>query len=276
MESIIKISNLFYSYDNKTLVINDLSLDIYQNEWICILGHNGSGKSTLAKLIIGLLVPMKGTIEVNGKILSDKTVYDIRKDVGIVFQNPDNQFVGSTVQDDIAFGMENQQISREEMIRRIDKYIRKVKMQDYLQAEPYMLSGGQKQRVAIAGVLALDSKILIFDESTSMLDPQGREDINSLIREIKTDGDKTIISITHDINEAVLADRIVVMKDGQIIKVGHPLDVLQDVELMNACGLDVPLTVKLSKRLKEHHLIDRLFVKQEDLVNSLWESNLRK
>ncbi|HEY8364575.1 MAG TPA: energy-coupling factor transporter ATPase [Haloplasmataceae bacterium] len=276
MESIIKISNLFYSYDNKTLVINDLSLDIYQNEWICILGHNGSGKSTLAKLIIGLLVPMKGTIEVNGKILSDKTVYDIRKDVGIVFQNPDNQFVGSTVQDDIAFGMENQQISREEMIRRIDKYIRKVKMQDYLQAEPYMLSGGQKQRVAIAGVLALDSKILIFDESTSMLDPQGREDINSLIRDIKTDGDKTIISITHDINEAVLADRIVVMKDGQIIKVGHPLDVLQDVELMNACGLDVPLTVKLSKRLKEHHLIDRLFVKQEDLVNSLWESNLRK
>lgn len=276
MKEIIKIKDLYFSYDNKTLAINKLSLEIYEKEWVCILGHNGSGKSTLSKLIIGLLVPLKGTIEVNGKVLSEETVYDIRRDVGIVFQNPDNQFVGTTVLDDIAFGMENQQIEREEMKRRIDKYIKKVKMEDYLDHEPHLLSGGQKQRVAIAGALALNSKILIFDESTSMLDPQGREDITSLIKELKNDGDKTIISITHDINEAILADRVIVMKEGKVITSGKPEEILQDEELMKDCDLDIPITVKLSKILKEFNIIDKLYVKQEDLVNSLWEYSLKK
>lgn len=276
MKEIIKIKDLYYSYDNKTLAINKLSLDIYEKEWVCILGHNGSGKSTLSKLIIGLLVPLKGTIEVYGKILSEETVYDIRRDISIVFQNPDNQFVGTTVIDDIAFGMENQQIEREEMKRRIDIFIKKVRMEEYLDHEPHLLSGGQKQRVAIAGALALNSKILIFDEATSMLDPQGREDITTLIKELKNDGDKTIISITHDINEAMLADRIIVMKEGKVMTTGKPEDILQDEELMKNCDLDVPLTVKLSKKLKEFNILNKLYVKQEDLVNSLWEYSLKK
>ncbi|QVK18076.1 energy-coupling factor transporter ATPase [Mycoplasmatota bacterium] len=273
---IIKVNDLYFSYDNKNLAINKLSLEIYEREWVCILGHNGSGKSTLSKLIIGLLVPLKGTVEVNDKVLSEDTVYDIRRDIGIVFQNPDNQFVGSTVLDDIAFGMENQQISRKEMKNRIDKFIKKVKMQDFLSSEPHMLSGGQKQRVAIAGALALDSKVLFLDESTSMLDPQGRDDIVSLIKELKTDGEKTIVSITHDINEAMLADRIIVMKNGQVVASGLPEDILQDEALMKDCGLDIPMTVKLSNKLKDYDIFDKLYVKEEDLVNSLWEYNLKK
>lgn len=276
MQEIIKIEDLYYSYDNKTLAINKLSLAVYEKEWLCILGHNGSGKSTLSKLIIGLLAPLKGKVIVNKRELSEETVYDIRKDVGIVFQNPDNQFVGSTVMDDIAFGMENQQIDREEMKRRINTYTKKVKMEQFLNKEPHMLSGGQKQRVAIAGALALDSKILLFDESTSMLDPQGREDIVSLIKELKTDGDKTIISITHDLKEAMLADRVAVMKNGSVIATGTPEEILQDEELMKDCGLDVPMTVKLSKKLKEANLIDKLYVNQEDLVNSLCQLSLKK
>ncbi len=274
--TIIKIEDLYYSYDNKTLAVNKLSTEIYEKEWVCILGHNGSGKSTLSKLIIGLLAPLKGIVEVNGKVLNEENVYDIRKDVGIVFQNPDNQFVGTTVLDDVAFGMENQQIEREEMKIRINKFLHKVKMEQFLDSEPHMLSGGQKQRVAIAGALALDSKILIFDESTSMLDPQGREDIINLIKELKSDGDKTIISITHDLSEAILADRIIVMKNGRVVKTGLPIDILQEEELLVDCGLDVPMTVKLSQKLKDANIIDKLYVKQEDLVNSLWEYNLRK
>jgi energy-coupling factor transport system ATP-binding protein len=276
MLPVIKIEDLYYSYDNKNLAINNLSLEIYEKEWVCILGHNGSGKSTLSKLIIGLLVPLKGSIDVNGKILSEETVYDIRKEVGIVFQNPDNQFVGTTVLDDIVFGMENQQIEREEMKRRVKIFINKVKMNDFLLSEPHMLSGGQKQRVAIAGALALNSQILIFDESTSMLDPQGRENITSLIKELKTDGDKTIISITHDINEAMLADRVILMKEGKVVSSGKPDEILQDEPLLKDCGLDVPFTVKLSQKLKAYNLLDKLYVKQEDLVNSLWVLNSKK
>lgn len=276
MKPIIEITDLYFSYDNKNLAINNLNLIIYEKEWVAILGHNGSGKSTLAKLLIGLLEPLRGTIKVNDKILSQETVYDIRRETGIVFQNPDNQFVGSTVADDIAFGMENQQISREEMKKRIDKYIKKVRMEAYLQHEPHLLSGGQKQRVAIAGALAMDTKILVFDEATSMLDPQGREDINTLIQELKNDGDKTIISITHDIKEAMLADRVVVMKEGTVVATGKPTEILKDETLMKDCGLDVPLTVKLSQELKKYNIINDIYVNQEDLVKSLWEYSLKK
>ncbi|NLC95560.1 MAG: energy-coupling factor transporter ATPase [Bacilli bacterium] len=276
MKPIIEITDLYFSYDNKNLAINNLNLIIYEKEWVAILGHNGSGKSTLAKLLIGLLEPLRGTIKVNDKILSQETVYDIRRETGIVFQNPDNQFVGSTVADDIAFGMENQQISREEMKKRIDKYIKKVRMEAYLQHEPHLLSGGQKQRVAIAGALAMDTKVLVFDEATSMLDPQGREDINTLIQELKNDGDKTIISITHDIKEAMLADRVVVMKEGTVVATGKPTEILKDETLMKDCGLDVPLTVKLSQELKKYNIINDIYVNQEDLVKSLWEYSLIK
>lgn len=272
-EKIIEIKNLYFSYDNEQLVINNLSLDIYRNEWVCILGHNGSGKSTLSKLIIGLLEPLQGSIIVDGIKLSEETVYDIRRVVSIVFQNPDNQFVGTTVIDDIAFGLENQQMPREEMLERIHETIKKVRMEEYLYHEPHLLSGGQKQRVAIAGALALNSKVLIFDESTSMLDPQGREDVVSIIRELSREGDKTILSITHDLNEALLADRLVLMKEGQVMATGTPEELMKDEALMKACGLDVPMTVKLSQRLKDLQLLNDLYVKQEDLVNALWELN---
>lgn len=275
-DKIIEIKDLYFSYDQKELAINKLSLDIYKNEWVCILGHNGSGKSTLSKLMIGLLVPLKGKIIVSGMELSEETVYDIRRQISIVFQNPDNQFVGSTVVDDIAFGMENQQIDREEMVRRIDYVIKKVRMEAYMNQEPHLLSGGQKQRVAIAGALAMESKILIFDESTSMLDPQGRDDIVNLIKELKQESDKTIISITHDLNEAMLADRIVVMKDGQVVTTGTPSEILVQEALLAECGLDVPMTVKLSKKLMEHDLIHELYVSQEDLVNALCQYNSNK
>jgi energy-coupling factor transport system ATP-binding protein len=275
-DKIIEIKDLYYSYDNKTLVINKLSLEIYKQEWVCILGHNGSGKSTLSKLIVGLLAPLKGTINVDGKILSEETVYDIRRDISIVFQNPDNQFVGTTVIDDIAFGMENQQIPRDEMKQRIDQTIKQVKMEEFLLQEPHMLSGGQKQRVAIAGALALNSKVLIFDESTSMLDPQGREDIVSLIKQLKNEGDKTIISITHDLNEAILADRIIIMKNGKVMESGTPNEILIQEELLKDCGLDIPLTVKLSQKLKEEQIIDQLYVNQEDLVDALCQYNSKK
>ena len=272
-EKIIEIKNLYFSYDNEQLVINNLSLDIYRNEWVCILGHNGSGKSTLSKLIIGLLEPLQGSIIFDGIKLSEETVYDIRRVVSIVFQNPDNQFVGTTVIDDIAFGLENQQMPREEMLERIHETIKKVRMEEYLYHEPHLLSGGQKQRVAIAGALALNSKVLIFDESTSMLDPQGREDVVSIIRELSREGDKTILSITHDLNEALLADRLVLMKEGQVMATGTPEELMKDEALMKACGLDVPMTVKLSQRLKDLQLLNDLYVKQEDLVNALWELN---
>ncbi|ERJ12358.1 energy-coupling factor transporter ATPase [Haloplasma contractile] len=269
--NIIEINDLVFSYEKNKKVINNLSLSIKRNKWTCILGHNGSGKSTLSKLIIGLLAPRTGEIVVDGTKLSEETVYDIRAKVGLVFQNPDNQFVGSTVRDDIAFGMENQQIPRDEMIRRIDTYISKVNMNDYLNQEPHLLSGGQKQRVAIAGALALDSKVLIFDESTSMLDPQGRDDIVGLINHLKDDGDKTIISITHDLHEACLADQLVIMKEGKVIATGNPQDILIDKELMLSAGLDVPLPVKLSERLMEEQIIDELYINTEDLVRALWK-----
>jgi energy-coupling factor transport system ATP-binding protein len=275
-ESIIEIKDLYYSYDNKTLAINKLSLNIYKNEWVCILGHNGSGKSTLSKLMIGLLAPLKGEIKVNGKILSEETVYDIRQDVSIVFQNPDNQFVGTTVVDDIAFGLENKQVIREEMIEKIDFVLHKVKMEKFKLQEPHLLSGGQKQRVAIAGALALDSKVVIFDESTSMLDPQGRDDIVSLIKELKSEGEKTIISITHDLNEAMLADRIIVMKNGKVVDSGRPEDILKKETLLIDCGLDTPMTVKLSQILLEENVIDQIYVKQEDLVNAICQLNLKR
>ena len=275
-EKIIEIKNLYFSYDNENLVINDLSLDIYENEWVCILGHNGSGKSTLSKLIIGLLEPLKGSIIVDNKELTEDTVYDIRRVVSIVFQNPDNQFVGTTVIDDIAFGLENQQIPRDEMLRRIDDVIKRVRMEKYLHQEPHLLSGGQKQRVAIAGALALNSKVIIFDESTSMLDPEGREDVVSIIRQLSGEGNKTIISITHDLNEALLADRLVLMREGQVVKTGKPDELMKDEALMKECRLDVPLTVKVSQALNQQHLLNDLYVKQEDLVNALWEFNSKE
>src|SRR3954447_12485808 len=209
---LIQLQNISYQYDGQTaLALEDVSFDVYDSEWLAIVGHNGSGKSTLAKLLNGLQFPQKGTIEVCGIQLSEDTVWDVRKQVGMVFQNPDNQFVGATVQDDVAFALENNGIPREVMVDRVKSSLKNVQMDTFLNQEPHNLSGGQKQRVAIAGVIALRPSVIILDEATSMLDPKGREEVLDLVFDLKNKYNMTVISITHDLEEAARADRIVVM-----------------------------------------------------------------
>jgi len=258
----IKVENLCFSYiggegHEKEEIFNNLNLEIKDNIHTCILGHNGSGKSTLAKMFIGLLMPESGTITIDGLVLSQDTIYDIRKKIGTVFQNPDNQFIGSTVKDDMAFGLENYQIPQADMMPIIEKYAKLVGMEDFLENEPTRLSGGQKQRVAIAGILAMNPKIMIFDEATSMLDPVGVKDVNDCINDLQKQGDKTIISITHDIDYAMNADYVLVLDNGKLIMEGSPKEVFENnVDALIATGLDIPFALKVSNRLiKDGHKI---------------------
>ena len=213
----IRVNDLDYSYSQQDHALKGISFEVKDQEWLSILGHNGSGKSTISKLLVGILDPQKGSIYYDDIELTEKTVDKIRNRVGIVFQNPDNQFVGVNVKYDIAFGLENRCVPRSEMQKLIVEYATKVGMQDYLLREPQTLSGGQKQRVAIAGILALNTDVIILDEATSMLDPQGTREIIALIKELKEKYHKTIITITHDLDLARLSDRIIVMKEGNII-----------------------------------------------------------
>lgn len=249
--SYLEIKNLSYSYDAKRSVIDNVNLSVNQNEWVAIVGPNGSGKSTLAKLIIGLLKPSNGEIYVGGTLLSKETVYEIRKKTGIIFQNPDNQFVGVTVKDDIAFGLENLQVPYEEMIQRIDTYSAVVEMENLLHKEPQALSGGQKQRVAIAGSLAMQPEMMIFDESTSMLDPSGKKTVLNILKTLHNQG-KTLLTITHDLKETLFADRIIVMHEGTILQSGTPRDILQDADLLKKAKLTLLEPFKLSAYLKQH------------------------
>ena len=217
MSSAIRFNNVTFSYDKKNLAVDNVSFDIKKGSRVVILGHNGSGKSTIAKLACGLLNFNNGEIFINGTKINTKNIEELRNDVGIVFQNPDNQFVGASVRDDIAFGLENNAIEPELMDEIIEKYANKVKMGDFLDKEPSNLSGGQKQRVAIASVLAMNSKIIFFDEATSMLDPNGKKDITQLINDIKKENkDLTFISITHEVDEICDADQIIVIEEGKI------------------------------------------------------------
>lgn len=249
----IKVENLTYSYDENKEVLKNISFKVNKGEWLSIIGHNGSGKSTLAKLLIGLDGLDKGSIyygENNDVLLSSETVDDIRKKVGIVFQNPDNQFVGATVLHDIAFGMENRNIPRDEMLKRIDKVVKIVGLEDLLSKEPQNLSGGQKQRVAIAGLLAMDLDIIIFDEATSMLDPEGRDDVIKLIKYLNKELKKTVITITHNLEFANLSDYILVLNDGNLILEGKPDYVFKHKEQLEQCGLEIPFINKLIIDLK--------------------------
>jgi len=250
MDEIIKINNLTFKYNANQTALKNINLSVNRGEWISILGHNGSGKSTLSKLLIGLLKPTEGEVFVDGLKLSREHVYDIRKKIGIVFQNPDNQFVGVTVRDDIAFGLENLQVPRQEMLEKIDQFAKKVDMYEFLDKEPSALSGGQKQRVAIAGILAMNTDIIIFDEATSMLDPKGRKMILNYMKELNKEG-VTIITITHDMKEAVLSDRIVVLKQGEILTVGKSQDVLQDKATLEKSNLELLLPLEVLYRLDE-------------------------
>lgn len=275
---LVKIEDVSFKYEGQEeYALKNLSLQIYDAEWLAIVGHNGSGKSTLAKLLNGLQYPEKGRIEICGIQLTEETVWDTRKLIGMVFQNPDNQFVGTTVKDDVAFGLENNGIPREVMVERVSTSIQKVKMEQFLDQEPHHLSGGQKQRVAIASVIALRPSIIVLDEATSMLDPRGREEVLQTIRELKQDNKMTVISITHDLEEAAKADRIIVMNQGELYREGTPEEIFQMDEELVDLGLDIPFPVKMSKKLKEKGIpVSKHYLSEEELVAQLWTSHSSK
>lgn len=249
----INVQNLKFEYEAGLPVLQDINIEIQQGSYTVILGHNGSGKSTLAKLLIGILPIQQGEIFVLNTKLTNKTIHEIRNNVGIVFQNPDNQFIGATVEDDIAFGLENHLIPQSQMQSIINTYASKVGMSDYLKQEPANLSGGQKQRVAIAGVLAMNPQIVIFDEATSMLDPKGKAEIKNIIEVMrKSNPELTIVSITHDVEEGLLADQVIVINEGRVYKQGTPDQVFSDHLDMEKVQLDVPFAYKLNRLLNEN------------------------
>ena len=261
--SYIKIRNLSYSYKdddgNPIPVLRDLSLDIEKGEYVAVLGHNGSGKSTLAKLL-NLVIDdydfFEGTVEVDGVDISSEDmteddIYELRKKVGMVFQNPDNQIVATIVEEDVAFGPENLGLPREEIRRRVDEALSTVGMIEFAHHEPHRLSGGQKQRIAIAGIIAMKPDCMIFDESTAMLDPMGRRDVVETIEKLNRDEGKTVITITHYMDEAVRADRVVVINDGKIILDGPPAKIFAQAEILRSAGLDLPQCSDLLLRLRK-------------------------
>ncbi|WP_115716783.1 energy-coupling factor transporter ATPase [Amedibacterium intestinale] len=272
----IHVENLTFSYDKEKNAVENVSFSIKEGSYTTIIGHNGSGKSTIAKLLIGLLEKDHGNIFVDGEELTYESLFHIRNKVGIVFQNPDNQFIGATVADDIAFGLENHQVPTEKMQSIIEEYAKKVKMSRYLQSEPTRLSGGQKQRVAIAGVLAMQPSIIIFDESTSMLDPQGKAEINELIQQIHKDSKITMVSITHDIEEVSKSDHVIVMDKGHVVMEGKPEEILvKEKELLNL-HLDIPFALKFVNALKEEQVELSPCITMERVVEELWQSALKK
>ena len=254
MSLAIEVKNLNFSYDSEEGVqtIKNVSFSIEKGQYVSLIGHNGSGKSTLAKLLAYLLEPASGEIYVDGIRVNEKNIREIRQTIGVVFQNPDNQFIGSTVEGDIAFGLENRAVPREKMIELVKKYSRLVGMDKFLNKSPDELSGGQKQRVAIAGILALGLKIIIFDEATSMLDPEGVEDIKKLIFEMKKeDPELTFVSITHDIEEAYLSDKVIILNSGEKYMEGAPEDVFADEDKIKSIGLDIPFVLQVKNALKK-------------------------
>ncbi len=265
----IEVEHLTFSYDGEQDVLKDVSFQIEEGSYTTIVGHNGSGKSTIAKLLIGLMEAKSGTIIVDGIQLTEKSVYDIRDKIGIVFQNPDNQFIGATVADDIAFGLENHQVPQEQMQTIIERFAQQVNMSKYLNSEPTKLSGGQKQRVAIASVLAIAPQILIFDESTSMLDPQGKAEINGLIRQIHQASGMTIVSITHDIEEMANSDHVIVMSEGQVVMDGTPEMILKREQELVELQLDVPFTLKFIREMEQNGISLKDEIKMEKVVEEL-------
>ncbi len=281
MKEILSMDNVSYSYDSEDgtakKAVDGVSFTVQADEWIAIVGHNGSGKSTLAKLMIGLLFPEEGDVNVFIKKLTEDNIWEIRSQMGIVFQNPDNQFVGSTVQDDVAFALENNGVPFDEMVTRVHEALAQVNMSDFLDHEPHHLSGGQKQRVAIAGALALHPKLLIMDEATSMLDPQGRNEVIYLVEELKRKTGLTVISITHDLEEALLADRIIVMNKGKVLTVGTPEQIFARGNELEEIGLDLPFALRVSNLLRENGMeLVGEHMTEEELVNELWTSHFNK
>ncbi|MGZ9814001.1 energy-coupling factor ABC transporter ATP-binding protein [Streptococcus sp. V913] len=273
MKLIIEVKDLSFRYkeDQEYYDVNSVTFHVKRGEWLSIVGHNGSGKSTTIRLIDGLLEAESGEIWIDGQLLSPENVWDLRRQIGMVFQNPDNQFVGATVEDDVAFGLENQGLPREEMKKRVAESLELVGMLDFKKREPARLSGGQKQRVAIAGVVALRPAILILDEATSMLDPEGRRELIQTVQEIRKDYQMTVVSITHDLEEVAMSDRVLVMKKGQVESTSSPRELFSRDDL-DQIGLDDPFTNQLKESLREtgYQLPDG-YLTEGELEDKLWE-----
>ena len=251
-DTIIRLKDVVFQYEgSERPAVDGVCLDVLAGEFLAVLGRNGSGKSTLARLLNALLIPTSGTVEVDGLVATEDNPYPVREVCGMVFQNPDNQIVATVVEEDCAFGLENRGVPSDEIRRRVDEALSEVGMRERALSSPSMLSGGQKQRVAIAGVLAMRPKIIVFDESTAMLDPVGRRDVFRLARRINREEGITVIWITHFMEEAVQADRVVVMEDGKVELIGEPRQVFSNVDQVLMYGLDVPEMMKLSARLRE-------------------------
>ncbi|HEM3689497.1 TPA: energy-coupling factor transporter ATPase [Streptococcus suis] len=273
MENIIEVKNLKYKYDqeDEKYTLNDVSFHVKQGEWLSIIGHNGSGKSTTVRLIDGLLEAESGDIYISGDKLTADNVWEKRRLIGMVFQNPDNQFVGATVEDDVAFGLENQGVPLEEMRVRVQEALELVGMASFKKREPARLSGGQKQRVAIAGIVALRPNIVILDEATSMLDPEGRLELIRIVKEIKDEHNMTVISITHDLDEVALSDRVIVMKNGQIESTSTPAELFMRDDLIEL-DLEQPFTANLAESLRQAGItIPLRYFTEEELEETLWE-----
>lgn len=278
MTNIITVNNLFFKYDsNQThYQLENVSFHVKQGEWLSIIGHNGSGKSTTVRLIDGLLEAESGQIIIDGQELTEDNVWELRHKIGMVFQNPDNQFVGATVEDDVAFGLENKGIPLKDMKERVDQALDLVGMSEFKMREPARLSGGQKQRVAIAGAVAMRPKVIILDEATSMLDPEGRLELIRTIRAIRQKYNLTVISITHDLDEVALSDRVIVMKNGKVESTSTPKALFGRGNRLISLGLDVPFTSRLMAALAANGLdIGTEYLTEKELEEQLWELNLK-
>lgn len=267
--SAVEVSHLSFSYDGQNDVIKDVSFEIPKGSYTTIVGHNGSGKSTIAKLLIGLLKAKSGEIKILGNTLNEENVYSLRNHVGIVFQNPDNQFIGSTVADDIAFGLENHCVPQEQMQAIIEDVAARVNMSNFLDSEPTKLSGGQKQRVAIAGILAIAPDIIIFDESTSMLDPQGKASINEQIQKLHDERNITILSITHDMEEVAQSEYVIVLKDGKVEMQGTPKQIFEQKGKLKEMKLELPFALSFSEKLKNEGIFKDSYCTLDEVVNEL-------
>lgn len=273
MENIIEVKNLSYRYDHKSedYILKDVSFHVKQGEWLSIVGHNGSGKSTTVRLIDGLLEAESGDIIISGDKLTVDNVWEKRRQIGMVFQNPDNQFVGATVEDDVAFGLENQGMDYPMMVKRVHEALELVGMQNFKDREPARLSGGQKQRVAIAGVVALQPDIIILDEATSMLDPEGRLELIRTVKKIKDKNHLTVISITHDLDEISLSDRVLVMKNGQVESTATPRELFSRPDLEDL-GLDQPFVNQVKAAMIQTGLtLPETYLTEKELQEQLWE-----
>ena len=273
MKSIIDVKNLSFRYkeSQEYYDVKDITFHVKRGEWLSIVGHNGSGKSTTVRLIDGLLEAESGEIVIDGQRLTEENIWNIRRQIGMVFQNPDNQFVGATVEDDVAFGLENQGLSRPEMKKRVEEALDLVGMLDFKKREPARLSGGQKQRVAIAGVVALRPAILILDEATSMLDPEGRRELIETVKGIRKDYDMTVISITHDLEEVAMSDRVLVMKKGEIESTSSPRELFSRNDL-DQIGLDDPFSNQLKHSLSQNgYDLPENYLTESELEDKLWE-----